>query len=344
MFRFTFLLIIVSSSFTLHSQSWFRVKVVDSESKASIQEAIVYIEEIPLGDKYTDRNGLVIYQNVPEDRKVKLNIRKPGYQFRSIDIVANRDIGPDNNIVVELSKEDIVPQKIIWGEIVNASGDEIIEATVELNIAGEVFRTESDESGNYRFKISSEIFSISQRFKIEIKANGCSDYRETIQNPSTLVFNKDFEIKCSNIYPEEKAAQVTTRERDNIQSRSVGMWTITLEGCSRQEDEVTCNFTVLSKGKDRNFAICGFNPYRDGSMIYDCNNGSSEGIGSTLANKVNPQWSRSLIIQDLPTKATIKFKNFPLDCNKIPLLHIAAGGDDYQSREYLKFRNIYLGE
>lgn len=112
-------------SLILNAQSPFRVKVIDAQTSDNIAKAIVFIEEIPLPDQETDINGFVVFQNVPEDRKVRVNVHKKGYLPNQTEVVANRIIKVDNNIVIKLEKEPILPQVIIYGEVSNKGGDEV---------------------------------------------------------------------------------------------------------------------------------------------------------------------------------------------------------------------------
>lgn len=203
-----FLLILLNVtllSVTLSSQSFFRVKVIDEVSKESIEGAIVFIEEIPIGDKVTNRDGFVVYQNVPSDRKVRINIRKPGYVPEQEEVVANRDIGPDNNVVIELERESSEPQKIIWGEVIDSEGRDIGNARVEINLAGKVYSSSSDDSGNYRFRIKASDFMGLSSLRIEVETSNCEKYREDVNIPAQNIFNYDVQLKCSTALPQRRS-------------------------------------------------------------------------------------------------------------------------------------------
>ena len=186
------------TSVTLFCQTSFRIKVVDSKSKVSIPDAVVFIEEIPIGDKYTDQNGFVSYKNIPEDRKVRIHVRKPGYLPTQLEVVGNRDIGPDNNVVIPLEEESAESQKIIWGEVTFPDGRDIEGAVVELNLAGRTYSTMTDNGGNYRMKISSKDFLGLQTFRIEVKKIGCKTYRKDVAITVNEIINNDVQIDCTS--------------------------------------------------------------------------------------------------------------------------------------------------
>lgn len=179
------------------SQTSFRIKTIDSQSGESIPDAVVFIEEIPIGDRYTDQNGFVSYQNIPEDRKVRVHVRKPGYLPTQLEVVGNRDIGPDNNVVIYLEKESAELQRIIWGEVTFPDGRDIEGAIVEFNLAGQTYSTVTDNGGNYRMKINSKDFLGLQQFRIEIKKDGCDIYRDDVAITVNEIINKDVKLNCT---------------------------------------------------------------------------------------------------------------------------------------------------
>jgi hypothetical protein len=190
-FVLLFLPLIVSA------QSSFRVKVVEKGNMNPISKAIVFIEEIPIPDKETDSNGFVFYENIPSDRKVRIHARKFGYLPQKVEVVANLDIGPDNNVLIFLEKESSKLQKIIWGEVVLTNDTDVSGAKVEVNLAGKIFSTKTDESGNYRIKINSEEFDRLGNFRIEVNYEGCKKHRENVPITVAEIVNKDIVLTCS---------------------------------------------------------------------------------------------------------------------------------------------------
>jgi len=188
----------------LNAQSPFRIKVIDAQTSENIDKAIVFIEEIPLPDQETDRYGIVVFQNVPEDRKVRVNVRKKGYLPSQIEVVANRAIKVDNNIIIKLSKEPIIPQVIIYGEVTDTKNNEIEGATVEVSVLGKPFTAITDKSGNYQIRIDGNVFKSISTFQIEAKKTNCERSKSTETVPNSPIINKDIRFECG----ESKADEV----------------------------------------------------------------------------------------------------------------------------------------
>ena len=88
----------------IFSQSPFRVVVKDKANNEPIGQAMVFIEELSLPEQMTDRHGIASYQNLPEDRKVVIQVHKKGYKPQKREAVANRTLKGDNNIIFYLEK------------------------------------------------------------------------------------------------------------------------------------------------------------------------------------------------------------------------------------------------
>lgn len=191
---FTFILFTLS--FSLYSQSSFRVKVIDAQTSENIEKAIVFIEEIPLPDQETDRYGVVFFQNVPEDRKVRVNVRKKGYLPKQIEIVANRAIKVDNNIIIKLDREPISPKIIFYGEVNDQEGNDVQDAIVEISILGKPYTAKTDESGNYQISIDGSLLESVSSFHIEVKKTNCEKYKSSEAVPKSEIINKDIKLNC----------------------------------------------------------------------------------------------------------------------------------------------------
>jgi len=193
--------IILLSIFTfgvscLLAQSPFRIKVIDSESDDPIENALVWIEEIPLGDQTTDINGMVSFQNIPEDRKVRVNVRKSGYLPQQPEIIANRVAKSDNNIVIRLKQKPKNSPIVIYGEVTDNNGNDLKGANIQVSIIGQSFHALTDESGNYQIKIDPELVRSVPSYKIEVKKEGCSTYRNTENSPKQELVLKDIQLQC----------------------------------------------------------------------------------------------------------------------------------------------------
>jgi len=97
-----FILLFFHAFSEIFSQSPFRVLVKDKVTNDPIAQAMVLIEELSLPEQMTDRHGMASYQNLPEDRKVIIHVRKKGYKPQKREAVANRALKGDNNIIFYL--------------------------------------------------------------------------------------------------------------------------------------------------------------------------------------------------------------------------------------------------
>lgn len=190
--------ILLIMTFSINAQSAFRIKVVDFKTLNPVEEALVYISEIPLPDQETDSNGFVSFKSVPEDRKVKLNIRKKGYLPYQEEVVANRQLTIDNFVIVKLRSEPTASQVIFYGEVLDKEGKELEEAIVEVSILGKPFSTKTDKSGNYQIRIDGNILKSIPTFQIEAKKDGCKRQKISVDIPKSEIINKDIVLQCSS--------------------------------------------------------------------------------------------------------------------------------------------------
>jgi len=183
---------------SLNAQGSFRIKVVDSKTIEGIPKALIFIEEIPVPDQETDAFGLVTYQNVPQDRKVRVNVRKKGYLPQQVEIIASKEIKVDNNIVIKLEKESTIPQVTIYGEVTDKNNEEIEGASVEVTILGKPFSDVTDESGNYQIRIDGNTLKSVPSFQIEVKKKGCERLKLNESVLQSEYINRDIKLNCSN--------------------------------------------------------------------------------------------------------------------------------------------------
>jgi hypothetical protein len=341
MIKYCIFFLLLFLPFFLFSQSPFRVKIIDAKTKLSIEGAIVFIEEIPIGDKTSDINGFVAYQNIPSDRKVNLNVRKIGYAPVKKSIVANADLGPDNNILVELQKESLSPQKIIWGELSDAEGNDVIEALIELNLAGTIFSTKSDESGNYRFKIEESVFAGLKTFRVEVKHEKCDKVKKEINNISERIINCDLALSCTDETSlNDIRANKINKIESYVQKVNIGELEVTLVKCVRKGSSVECMFTLFSNSKDENMWIYGHvcELYDDEGTKYGISGGQIAGNADNRNEYSSPAGK---VIAGIKTKASVTFKEFPRDKDFISLLIIDMAGDNI-AEEKLEFRGIRI--
>lgn len=226
----------------MNAQSPFRIKVIDAQTSENIEKAYVFIEEIPLPDQETDRYGIVSFQNVPEERKVRVNVRKVGYLPKQVEVVANRVLDGDNNAIIKLDKEPTTPQVLIWGEVTDKEGNEIENATVEVTVLGKPYVANTDESGNYQIRIEGKVLKSVPSFQIEAKKNGCERSKTTEQVLQSDYINKDIKLNCSN-HPPPPTGNLKTQTVNGIklvitrfeQIGSIATFYFTLENISEAE-------------------------------------------------------------------------------------------------------------
>ena len=193
------ILILYSLTSNVLAQNYFRIRVEDQETNNPIQGALVYIEEIPIGDKETDPNGFVVFQNIPLDRKVKFHVRKSGYDPFSDEFVANPEIKSDNNRTVKLKKVSTTPQVFFYGEVSDSDGKELEGATVEVTVLGKPFTTLTDKSGNYQIKIDGNTLKPIPTFQIEAKYKGCERYKASKPVPKLELIEEDIVLPCEEL-------------------------------------------------------------------------------------------------------------------------------------------------
>ena len=330
-------ILFVAITVSLQAQSAFRIKVIDADNSNPIEKALVYIEEIPLPDQETDINGFVTFKNVPEDRKVKLNIRKKGYVPFQDEIVANRTLTVDNYKIIKLNKESNAPQVIIYGEVSDKKGDEVEGANVEVTILGKPFTAITDKSGNYQIKIDGSVLKSVPTFQIEAKKTGCERYKGTESVPKSEIINKDIVLQCSenkvggNIDPvNPKPTPITTLKNDKLYFELVE--------CKQNGQTVRIEFQVKSENEDVDLTVYGetYSRIIDGSSGKEFN---PEDI--TIADKSgNVGWGGAMktLVAGYPVKMIIEFGKVTPAIKIISKLEmlINQGSDDVK----IEFRNI----
>lgn len=287
----------------LNGQSPFRIKVVDAQTSENIEKAIVFIEEIPLPDQETDKYGIVSFQNVPEDRKVRVNIRKKGYIPNQTEVVANRALKVDNNIVIKLEKEPTTPQFIIYGEVSDKEGNELEEVTVEVSVLGKPYFAKTDKSGNYQIRIDGNLLKSVPTFQIEAKKVGCDRFKSSESVTKSEMINKDIVLQCSTMTtgndfkPPLKA--IETLKKDNL--------TFELLECKQMGQLMRCVCQVTSEEIDSDLSVFG----KEYTRIFDAESGkefypTSIDIGGKKDGGAY-YGTRKTIVAGYPVKITIEF-------------------------------------
>lgn len=112
-------------------------------------------------------------------------------------------------------------------------------------------------------------------------------------------------------------------------------FTIELNGCKKAGDNVTCNYTITSNGKDRRFSLCG----DDCSNFFDEFGNEYEAIHATLADKSSSYWAETLLITDVRTKASVTFGKVSPDATIMKLYNFRADGENGEDIK-IQFRDV----
>lgn len=189
--------VLLMSTNNIGAQSFFRLKIVDSISKESISGATIFVEELPLGDKVSDPNGFVVYQNIPVDRKCRAVIHHPEYVVKVVEFVSNPILGPDNNLVINLEKDKSNDLGTIWGKIVDNSNNAIVGAKILLIIDGNVWKVNSDNFGYYFITYPYVVNKEQLDYRLEVIDNNCSKSFDFIGDNKHKI-KKDLTMSCSS--------------------------------------------------------------------------------------------------------------------------------------------------
>lgn len=313
----------------LNAQGSFRIKVVDSKTIEGIAKALVFIEEIPIPDQETDVFGLVTYQNVPQDRKVRVNVRKKGYLPQQVEIVANKEIKVDNNIVIKLEKESTKPQVIIYGEVTDKNNEEVVGASVEVTILGRPYSDITDSSGNYQIKIDRSILISVPSFQIEAKKKDCERAKSTEAVLQSDYINKDIKLNCSNSKPPP------LRPEDIYEDENISY---TFKECKRVGSSLQVKLLATAKGKDIRMRFYGSSYDIDQTKIFD-NNGNKF-IASSIRVANADGMAGFSFVMGLPTEVVINFQEINSSSLTIPLLELVFNITGYP--QTAKFRNLTI--
>lgn len=178
------------------SQNPLRLRIVDKNTSQYIKEASVNINEIPSPNKFSDENGLVVYNNVPGDRKVRVNVRKDGYKPVSVEMLASPNSRPDNYYEIDLEKDLIKNKVVIYGKIEDRNEQNIANNMVVISFIGQSLTTTTDKVGNYRFEVPVESFELVKSFIIEVEHAGCEKYKVSEDYQGGFLINKDIRLNC----------------------------------------------------------------------------------------------------------------------------------------------------
>lgn len=315
---------------TLDAQGSFRIKVVDSKTTEGIPKALVFIEEIPVPDQETDAFGLVTYQNVPQDRKVRVNVRKKGYLPQQVEIVASKEIKVDNNIVIKLEKESIKPQVTIYGEVTDSNNEEVEGATVEVTILGKPYSDITDQSGNYQIRIEGSTLRSVPSFQIEAKKKGCERSKSNESVLQSDYINKDIKLNCSNQPPPPLPQQAYD---DNYLS-------IVFKECKRQGSNLQIKLLATAKNKDQEMHFYGSNNQQGYTRIFD-NNGNEYRTASIKVANADGQYSVKFV-RDLPTVILLSFSEVSENAKFISLLELTSSVSGTSDYPIAKFRNLEI--
>lgn len=327
-----FISLFVIIGMSLNAQEPFRIKVVDSKTTEGIAKALVFIEEIPVPDQETDPSGLVTYQNVPTDRKVRVNVRKKGYFPQQVEIVASKEIKVDNNIVIKLEKESLIPQVTIYGEVTDENDEEIEGATVEVTILGKPFSAVTDPSGNYQIRIDGSTLKSVPSFQIEVKKKGCERVKSTESVLQSDYINKDFKLSCLD----SPAVEIDhSFEKDNLLFQ--------VKSCRQTGDEITCTIQIVSRNEDNNsFGAWKYNS-KHTRIIDDVGNEYlAKSIKLANINNQNNNFgaTEKTLISNFPIEGVFVFGNVTRKVPLLPKIEIYAWSHKPENKFLISFRNV----
>ena len=335
---FSFSFFVVS----LNAQNPFRIRVVDAETSDNITKALVYIEEIALPDQETDVNGVAIFQNVPNDRKVKVVVRKKGYISEQTEIVANVAIKVDNFIIIKLKKEPTTPPVIIWGEVTDKNKEEIESATVEVNILGKSYKGTTNESGNYQIKIDATELRAVSSFQLEVKKTGCDRYKSTETVPQSGHVNKDIVLSCSLVNSAIKPKENPPIEPlpPTEQFYEDNHLTIAFKDCKKQGANLQIKLIATAKDKDIEMRIYGSNSSSGYTRIFDNNGNEYKTSAIKVANTDESQTIK--LVRDLPTNVLLSFKDVNESAKLVSLVELSFVVYGTSGHQVAKFRNLVI--
>lgn len=225
MIKFIQVCVFILAAINCFSQTQFRIRVLDSETREPVEKAMIFIEELPTGEIGTDENGQAVFQNVPIDRKVRIHIRKVGYASMQTEIVASEDIKSDNNVVITLKKSLDDSEIIIWGYVYDKQNSVLSNAIIDFNFAGHIYRVTSEPNGNYRVSIRKDEIVGVKSFRAIAKTGECETTVIDRPIPETIISNIDFRLDCyTNTSKSYRNSSVENYRKEDLD----GIWKMTL--------------------------------------------------------------------------------------------------------------------
>lgn len=327
--KIAFISVFLTLSFGMIGQSPFRIKVTDAITSENVEKAIVFIEEIPLPDQETDKYGIVSFQNVPEDRKVRVNVRKKGYLPNQTEIVANRAIKIDNNIIIKLEREPTTLQVVIYGEVTDKEGNEVEDATIEVSILGKPYSSKTDKSGNYQIRIDGSVLKSVPSFQIEAKKQGCERSKTSESIPKSEIINKDIVLTCSANITEEDKPENPSKTPQLLATQTLDGVKIDIMKFEKKSSTLIVHFTLENVVKNEQIKQYYF--YAERCEIQNQEgvsfNGTRYEIGKKEVGWVN-------LVNGNIMKGTVEFNVGDNEISKAQLLTLCYGNN------YAKYINV----
>lgn len=108
-----------------------------------------------------------------------------------------------------------------------------------------------------------------------------------------------------------------------------------LQGCKRTGESVTCSFVITSKDQDKDIEV--YASYNGLARIFDEMGNEYKANHAQIADKSSDNYAKSLLVANLPTKATVTFGGISPEANMITLLEFwGYYGDSFK----VQFRNV----
>jgi|GEM_PF-4977062 len=177
------------------AQFSFRIKVVDAGNDADISGAKIYISEIVAADKYTDQNGLVVYNNFPRGRTVHISVRKEGYTPLTTEATVPTTGDAQDNLTVKLTPQKDLTRILIWGKLLDENGVGMKNCRIALCYLGRSSEVQTDDYGNYKFEVPKEQFENVRTYCIDYRLDSCAR-SNAFSYYGSFFENRDIRLTC----------------------------------------------------------------------------------------------------------------------------------------------------
>jgi len=127
-----------------------------------------------------------------------------------------------------------------------------------------------------------------------------------------------------------------------VQSIDTNDFTFNLVNCTKNSGDVSCKLVITNNGKEKSLLLFAANG-KQKSRLYDSQGKAYSADKITLASrKPNPRAVRSALAFDVPTSASVSFKDIPEDVDTLTVVAIKAlsSGTFFEAQ----FRNVAISQ